>query len=164
MDKFMKFLTVLLWSCTFLVLFAILYLSFQDGEAAKMLDNKYIIRFASIYYGRDDFNILEMADIIYRFRQYGRILIFGLLALLGTSTMHVTFYRWPWIVRSVLAVIGLLAVAVFTEKFKMYLPTRHFSQDEMMYSIYGVTAGFIIITVITFIFSIIRQIVSIITE
>lgn len=160
MNRLMKTLAVLLWTCTLLVLALIMYLSFQDGDAAKMLDNKYIIRFACHYYGRDDFNIFEMADIIYRFRQYGRILIFALLAFLGTATTHVTFYKCPWLVRSILAVMGLMAVAIFTEKYKMYLPTRHFSQKEMLYSIYGVSAGFMIITIMTFVYSVVKKIVS----
>ncbi len=164
MNRLMKSLAVILWTSTIAVFMLILYLSFQDGEAAKMLDNKYIIRFAAIYYGRDDFNIFEMADIIYRFRQYGRILIFAILAFLGTATTHVTFYKLPWFVRSVIAVLGLIAVAVFTERFKMYLPTRHFSETEMLYSIYGVVAGFMVITIMTFVYSIVKQILSLIFD
>lgn len=164
MNRFMRFLTVLLWTSTILVLGAICYLSFMDGESAKMLDKKIIIRFAAWYYDRDDFTLLEMADIIYRFRQYGRIAIFALLALLGTATIHVTFYRWPWLVRSLLAVAGLIGVAVFTERYKMHLPTRHFSQEEMMYSIYGVAMGFMFITVVTFVFSLIKSIFGLIFD
>lgn len=160
----MNTITVLLWTMFTGVLLLILYLSFQDGESAKMLDEKVIIRIAALYYDRDDFTLLEMADIIYRFRQYGRILIFGLLGLLGTTTVHVTFHRLPWIFRSVMAVAGLVAIAVFTERYKMYLPTRHFSAEEMMYSIYGVGAGFFIITVITLVFSIVKRTLELIFE
>ncbi len=142
-----------MWLSTVFTLGLILLLSFQDGETAKNVDNILIKNFAQWYYNRDDFNILEMMNITYRFRQYGRIVIFMLLGFLGTATIHSSFYKVPWILRTFMAGIILIGVAIFTERYKIYLPTRHFSETEMYYSIFGALFGFIIVSFITFIFS-----------
>jgi len=154
----MKVLAVFLWLSTITLLIIIMYLSFMNGDDSKVYDNRYIMKFAAWYYKRDDFNIYETAEISYRFRQYIRILLFAVLSFLGTATTHVTFYKCPWIVRSILAVCALIAVAIFTEKFKVYLPTRHFSRKEMYYSIFGVGIGFFTITVFTFIYSVLKTV------
>ena len=162
MNRFMRGLSAVLWIMLSFVLAVILYLSFQDGESAKDIDNIVIRSLAEWYYNRDDFNILEMMDITYRFRQFGRIVLFMGLGLLGTSAVHTSFYKIPWIFRTIIAGLCLMAIAIFTERYKIYLPTRHFSETEMMYSIYGVLTGFFIISVVSLVLSIIGRIFELI--
>lgn len=157
MKKFMFVLSFILWTATIIVLCAILFLSFQDGEAAKNVDNVLIKRFAEWYYNRNDFNVFEIIDINYRFRQYGRIIIFMILGFLGTATIHSSFYKTPWLLRTFVAGILLISVAIFTEKYKIYLPTRHFSKIEMMYSIYGAFLSFVFVSFITFVFTVVGE-------
>lgn len=164
MSRFMKGLTIFLWIVTALIFLVILYLSFQNQEAAKQIDNVFIRRFAEWYYNRDDFNVFEMLDITYRFRQYGRIVLFMILGFMCTTTIHVTFYRSPWILRTLIAGLGLLVVAIFTERYKVYLPTRHFSEVEMMYSLFGAGMGFATVSAMTLVFSLVKSIGRLIIE
>lgn len=153
----MTFLGVLLWICFLGCLATIIYLSVQDGEAAKAVGKDYIRKLAENYYGRDNFTPEEMVDITYRFRQYGRIVIFAILGFLGTATFHLTFHNWWWIVRAVISAGFLILVAVFTERYKIYLPTRHYSEKEMLYSIFGVMAGFIFVSLVTLFYSLCKS-------
>lgn len=152
----MKAWTVLLWLSFLSCLCAIFYLSFQNGEEAKELGTSIMLKTASIYYNRDKFTDGEVVDIIYRFRQYGRMVAFTVLGVLGTATIHTTFYKWLWIIRAVVSTAMLLFIAVFTEKYKMFLPTRHYSEEEMMYSIYAVLLGFAFVSVVTLVYSLIK--------
>ena len=154
----MIFLGVLLWISFLGCLAVIIYLSVQDGEAAKALGKDYIRKGAEYYYGRNNFTADEMVDITYRFRQYGRILIFTVLGFLGTATFHLTFHRWWWIVRAIISAGFLILVAVFTERYKIYLPTRHYSETEMIYSIMGAMAGFLLVSFITLLYSLIKKV------
>lgn len=157
----MKIWTAFLWVSFISCLLAILYLSFQSGEAAKELGTGMMKKTASIYYKRNNFSEDELVDIIYRFRQYGRVIAFTVLGILGTATIHTTFYKWLWIVRAVISTAMLLFIAVFTERFKIYLPTRHYSEAEMMYSIYAVLFGFAFVSIITLAYSFTKFLVRI---
>ena len=57
----------------------------------------------------------------------------------------------------VLAAGILLMIAWITEKCKIYLPTRHYSQDEMMISIAAAMLGFSIVSLITLIHNLIHH-------
>ena len=71
----------------------------------------------------------------------------------GTATFHLTFHRLWWIVRAGISVVFLVLVAVFTERYKIYLPTRHYSSVEMLYSIMGAMAGFLFVSLVTLFYS-----------
>lgn len=164
MKKLINSLAVILWIMLIGLLIVIFVLSFMDGDSAKNIDNMLIRRLAVWYYNRDDFNIFEIADINYRFRQYGRIALFLALGVIGTLTIHCTFYWWPWVFRGIISGGMLMAVAVLTEKYKEFLPTRHFSKEEMMMSITGAAVGFIGVSVMTLVFSIIKRIIDLIMD
>ncbi len=152
------FFTVLLWILFLGVLGMIVYLSFQNGEDAKALGKDYIQVLAERYYETEDIPAEVMTEFTYKLRQLGRIGIFFALGILGTSCIHASFYRINWILRTIISLVMLLAVAVFTEKYKVYLPTRHFSEDEMILSIAGAVFGFVIISIITLVMSIVKLI------
>ena len=151
--------TIFMWVLFLLCLGAILYLSFEDGTKAKDISEKIVGKGAAYYYDRDDLSADELTAIIYKVRQYGRIIIFFVLAILGTITIHLTFHRWFWIFRAIISVAMLMGIAVFTERYKLYLPTRHYSEQEMIYSIFGVLAGFALVSFVTLVFSLTRSIV-----
>lgn len=162
MSKTMRVFTILLWIAFLTCLAAVFYLSFQDGEAAKALGKDYIYLLAQKYYGVKDIPDEVMTIFTYKVRQIGRIGMFTLLALLGTSVVHATFHSWLWLVRSIIAGSFLLAVAIFTERYKLYLPTRHFSEKEMLYSIAGAMLGFGIVSIMTGVFGLVKWVTSLI--
>lgn len=149
MSKELKILAAFLWVAFIGCLVVILILSFQDGGDAKELGKGTIYSFAQHYYGVEDVPEDVLIIFTYKFRQIGRILIFCLLAILGTCTIHLTFHNWLWVVRATISGSILMFIAVFTEEYKNFLPTRHFSKEEMLYSIGGVLIGFIYISTIT---------------
>lgn len=138
---------------------AIVFLSLQDGNEAKEM-MRLLMEAMSEYVDRD--MIAKLGDaqrIEYLLRQTGRAGAFFLLGILGTTAVHLTFRRCNWIVRTILATGGLTAIAYLTEKVKEYLPTRHFSEKEMLISIAFVIMGFLAVSVVTFIVWIVRGIV-----
>ena len=158
MSKGLKVFAVFLWICFLGCLGAILYLSFQNGEEAKALGSDIILKAAQRRYNMTEVPEEVLLSFTYKVRQMGRLLIFALLGVLGTSTIHVTFHKLHWLVRALISVVMLVGIAIFTEKFKIYLPTRHFSGEEMGISIVGAMLGFVFVSVVTFVFSIIRWI------
>ena len=154
----MAVLAVFLWMSYLAVLILILFLSFEDGESAKNFGKKTIRYLAEEHYDTDDIPEEVMLTFTYKVRQLGRIVLFMALGVLGTMTIHVTFHRLPWIVRAIISITMLLAVAIFTERYKVYLPTRHFSSTEMKYSIAGALSGFAFVSAVTFVFSFVRWI------
>lgn len=162
MSKTMRFFTILLWIAFLSCLYLVFYLSFQEGEAAKEVGKDYIYVLAQKYYGVDNIPDEVMLTFTYKIRQIGRIGIFTLLALLGTSVVHATFHNWLWIIRSIMAGSFLLGVAVFTERYKIYLPTRHFSEKEMLYSIAGAMLGFGIVSIMTGVFGLVKWLASLV--
>ena len=151
-------LLFLLWS-TFLALTAVIvFLSLQDGNEAKDM-MKTLMEYADAYVDKDTVSQIGDANRIeYLLRQFGRAGAFFLLGILGTSAVHLTFRRCNWLVRTILATGGLTAIAYLTEKVKEYLPTRHFSQKEMLISIAAVILGFLTVSFLTFLGWIIKGI------
>ena len=143
---------IISWILFLGVLGAIIYLSLQNGEAAKATGKSYIYSLAQWYYGVEDVPEIVMVSFTYKFRQIGRIGIFFGLGILGTNVVFVTFPKLLWILRSMISAAMLLGVAVFTERIKIYLPSRHFSEQEMMYSIFGAMLGFVFIAVVYFVY------------
>ena len=140
----------LLWSGFLVLTGMIVFLSLQDGVEAKEM-MKQLMNIMSGYLDRD--MVMGFGDaqrLEYLLRQGGRVGAFFILGLLGTSAVHLTFRKCNWLVKTALSVGGLTAIAYFTEKVKEYLPTRHFSEKEMLISIIFVIAGFLTVSMITF--------------
>lgn len=149
---------VISWILFLGILGLILYLSFQNGNDAKALGADIIREAACKYYHLDSIPEPDLLEFTRKVRQLGRCVIFVLMGILGTNVVHVTLHRINWCIRTVIAAVILIAIAVFTEKFKVYLPTRHFSESEMMISIYGTLLGFGVVSLISGIYSLIHLI------
>lgn len=154
----------IIWAVIFWMVFlasvaAIAYLSFQNGTSSAELGSDVIEKLATEYYEKDTVSTTELYKFTYYFRQMGRTIAFFLIGILGTATIHLSSERLPWIVKSVLAAGVLLLIAWITEKWKIYLPTRHYSQDEMMISIAAAMLGFSIVSLIILIHNLIHHIV-----
>lgn len=148
-----------LWTAFLALTAAIVFLSLQDGSEAKEM-MKRLMEYLSDYVDRDRIAALgDSQRIEYLLRQAGRAGAFFLLGILGTAAVHLTFRRYNWIVRTILATGGLTGIAYLTEKVKVYLPTRHFSEKEMLISIAFVIMGFLVVSFFTFILWMIKGIV-----
>lgn len=151
-----SFLVVFLWMSFFVLTVAILYLSLQDGIEAKAQMYK-IIEYISRYVDVDvSMQGEEVNQYIYLLRQGGRFVAFFLLGVLGTVAVHVTFRRVNWLFKTCITAAFPVALAYVTEKVKVYLPTRHYSRDEMLISIAAAILGFMLVSAITFIVWIIK--------
>lgn len=149
---------VISWILFLGILGLILFLSFQDGEDAKSLGADVIRKAAHRYFHTDSLSPRDLQEFTYKVRQLGRCLMFIVMGILGTNVVHVTLHKINWCVRTIIAAVILIAIAIFTERFKVYLPTRHFSEEEMMVSIYGSMLGFGVVSLISGIYSFIHLI------
>lgn len=149
--------TVLFWMIFLVSVATIVYLSFQNGTSSAELGSDVIEKLAAEYYEKDTVSTTELYKFTYYFRQMGRTIAFFIIGILGTATIHLSCERLPWIVKSVLAAGILLVIAWVTEKCKIYLPTRHYSQDEMMISMAASMLGFSIVSLITLIYNLIQH-------
>ena len=149
--------TVLFWMIFLVSVATIVYLSFQNGTSSAELGSDVIEKLAAEYYEKDTVSTTELYKFTYYFRQMGRTIAFFIIGILGTATIHLSSERLPWIVKSVLAAGILLVIAWVTEKCKIYLPTRHYSQDEMMISMAASMLGFSIVSLITLIYNLIQH-------
>ena len=148
---------VLLWMAFLAAVVTIAYLSFQNGISSAELGSDVIEKLAAEYYEKDTVSTMELYKFTYYFRQMGRTIAFFIIGILGTATIHLSSERLPWIVKSILAAGILLIIAWITEKCKIYLPTRHYSRDEMMISIAAAMLGFSIVSLITLIHNLIHH-------
>ena len=148
---------VLFWMVFLASVAAIAYLSFQNGTNSAELGSDVIEKLAAEYYEKDTVSTTELYKFTYYFRQMGRTIAFFIIGILGTATIHLSSERLPWIVKSVLSAGILLVIAWVTEKCKIYLPTRHYSQDEMMISMAASMLGFSIVSLITLIYNLIHH-------
>ena len=149
--------TVLFWMIFLVSVATIVYLSFQNGTSSAELGSDVIEKLAAEYYEKDTVSTTELYKFTYYFRQMGRTIAFFIIGILGTATIHLSSERLPWIVKSILAAGILLVIAWVTEKCKIYLPTRHYSQDEMMISMAASMLGFSIVSLITLIYNLIQH-------
>lgn len=136
----------------------IAYLSFQSGEDAKSVGKTLIDYAADKRYQGNAVSEEDMLTLTYAIRQFGRAAIFFVLGVLGTVTIHVSFQKWNWFVKTVVIGLILVAFACLTEKLKIYIPSRHYSYEEMMCSVIAVSAGFILVSVISLLFYALRRI------
>lgn len=145
-------LAFLLWSCFLTAVAVVVYLSFQNGEQSKALGERFISYLARQRYSEREATTQELLELTYEVRQLGRVFAFFIIGILGTAAIHVSFRRCNWLVKTGITAIVLVAIAYFTERLKIYIPTRHYSYEEMMLSIISVVMGFILVSVITLTF------------
>lgn len=127
----------------------IAYLSFQNGEEAKKLGEQLILYLAQKIKHKQNVSAAELSALTYDIRQGGRALAFLFLGIIGTAAVHLSCPKLNWVVKTIFTAGMLLAIAFFTEKLKIYIPTRHYSYEEMMISITAVIVGFLAVSLIT---------------
>ena len=149
-------LIVFLWICFIAAVGIVTYLSFQNGEDAKAFGKQFIQYMAEKVYRKEQVSDAELLSLTYVIRQSGRILAFFVIGILGTVTIHLSFPGWNWGIKTGFAAILLAIIACLTERLKIYIPSRHYSYEEMMYSILAVGAGFVLVTVFTLLFHIMK--------
>lgn len=138
-----------LWLCFIAVVGIVFYLSFQDGEEAKAFGKRFIQYVAEEKIKGDTIGQEELQSLTYVIRQTGRVAIFFLMGILGTVSIHVSFRKWNWLIKTGIAAGILTMIAYLTEKLKIYIPSRHYSYEEMIYSIAAAGVGVILVSAIS---------------
>lgn len=139
----------LLWVVFLVMVAGVVYLSFQDGREAKTLGKQFIEYIARFKYPEREATAQEFDTLTYEVRQAGRVCAFFLIGILGTTAVHMTCKKSSWIIKTIITAVVLVAIAYLTEKLKIYIPTRHYSYEEMMLSIAAVGVGFLLVSVVT---------------
>lgn len=150
-------LIIFFWICFLSVVGMVAYLSFQNGEDAKAFGKQFIQYGAEKVYQADEISEADLLRVTYLIRQSGRILAFFVIGVLGTVTIHLSFPRWNWGIKTGFAAILLAVIACLTERLKIYIPSRHYSYEEMVYSLLAVGAGFLLVTIFTLLFHIMKS-------
>ena len=125
------------------------YLSFQNGEDAKILGKQLVHKLTETSYLQKGNTEEEMLTLTYLVRQFGRFFAFLGIGVVGTFTIHVSFPKCNWLLKTIIALGIITAIAYFTEKLKMYIPSRHYSYEEMLISIAATTLGFCLVSMLT---------------
>ncbi len=137
---------VLLWMILLIMAGAVVYLSVQDGMQAKELGMDVIRYLSDKRHPGVSSTEEELTQTAYVVRQLGRIGIFFLIGVCGTLAVHLSCKKGGWFVKTGITAAVLLAFACLTEKVKNYIPSRHYSYEEMMMSVAAVSLGFLIVT------------------
>ena len=139
----------ILWIFFAVTAAGIAYLSFQNGEEAKKLGEQFILYLAQNINHKQDVSTAELSALTYDIRQGGRALAFLILGIVGTAAVHLSCPKWNWAVKTIFTSGLLLTIAFLTEKLKVYIPSRHYSYEEMMISVTAVIVGFLAVSLIT---------------
>lgn len=143
-----KALAVFLWIIFIGLVIGIAYLSFQSGEDTKALGQKLILKLVEIEYPGQRITNNKIETVTYAVRQTGRAVAFLLVGVLGTLAIYLSWPRCNGFVKGGITAGLLLAIAFFTEKLKVYIPTRHYSQNQMIISMIAVTVGSLVVVFI----------------
>lgn len=164
MKKKKKWPIVLAWWIIFISLVALVaYLSFQNGEDAKELGKQTILQFAESK-STEGFITQEYLDrLTYRIRQSGRVIAFIMIGIVGTITIHVSFLKSSWLTQTTVTAVILVGIACLTEWLKKYIPSRHYSYEEMLVSIFSVIIGFAVVSVVTLVFKAVKGFFRLVT-
>lgn len=146
----------ILWIFFAMTAAGIAYLSFQNGEEAKKLGEQFILYLAQNIKHNQNVSAAELSAFTYDIRQGGRALAFLFLGIIGTAAVHLSCPKWNWVAKTVFTAGILLAIAFLTEKLKVYIPSRHYSYEEMLISITAVIAGFLAVSLITLTVSVLK--------
>ena len=131
---------LILWGMFILMVAAVMYISFQNGEESKAAGKQLLATFTGIKDSEKLYGQGQRDELMYLLRQSGRVLAFLAIGMVGTLTIHVTFLK------TVIAAAILLPIACFTERMKIYIPSRHYSYEEMLISIAAAMAGLLIVS------------------
>lgn len=156
-------LIALLWVCFLAAIGIVAYLSFQNVEKYQKIGKQFIQYIAEQKYADRPATEEEIRILTYEVRQTGRVAAFFLLGIMGTITIYLSFKKCNWILKTGIAAVILIAVACLTEKLKVYFPGRHYSYDEMILSITAVCMGFLLVSVISLCFRILKSFFRVIT-
>lgn len=137
-----------LWIFFAAIAAGIVYLSFQNGEEAKKLGEQFILHLARNINHKQNVSAAELSALTYDIRQGGRALAFLILGMVGTAAVHLSCPKWNWAVKTIFTAVVLLAIAFLTEKLKIYIPSRHYSYEEMLISVTAVIVGFLAVSLI----------------
>lgn len=140
---------IMLWLVFIFLVGTVAYLSFQNGEDAKRLGQGIITKMAEMQNPQQAMTEKDMDAFVYAVRQNGRAIAFLLIGIVGTITIHVSCGKCNWLVKTCITAFILVAIAYLTEKLKIYIPTRHYSYEEMLISITAVITGFIVASAVT---------------
>lgn len=143
---------VLLWVIFILMTGGIVYLSFQNGEESKAMGKAFLQRFFGAVQRQEAVLQLQeegTSSLNYLMRQGGRVFAFLMIGIVGAITIHVTFAGCNWLFKTTVTLAILTAIACFTEKMKIYIPSRHYSYEEMMLSVAAAAAGFLTVSLLT---------------
>ena len=144
-----RLIVPVLWISFIVMVAGITYLSVQSGEDAKKLGSQFISSLAQNINDSQNVGEEEVNSLTYFIRQSGRAIAFLLLGIVGTVAVHVSCTKWNWGIKTFVTAFVLLAIAFFNEKVKIYIPSRHYSYEEMMISMVAVVIGFLAVSVIT---------------
>lgn len=141
-----------LWLIFIIMVAGIVFFSFQNGEDAKEGADKMVKSLAAYLYPERNLSPVQMITFTYQLRQGARAIGFLLIGIVGTVVIHMSCPKCNWLIKTGITAMILFAIAYFTEKFKVYIPKRHYSYDEMLISIVSVAIGFAVVSVITLAF------------
>lgn len=137
-----------LWIFFAAIAAGIVFLSFQNGEEAKKLGEQFILHLARNINHKQNVSAAELSALTYDIRQGGRALAFLILGMVGTAAVYLSCPKWHWTVKTIFTAVVLLAIAFLTEKLKVYIPSRHYSYEEMLISVTAVIVGFLAVSLI----------------
>lgn len=157
MEKGKKWPIILAWWIIFISLVTVVvYLSFQNGEDAKELGKQTILQIAESQ-NAGGLVTQEYLDMLtYKIRQSGRVIAFIMIGIVGTITIHISFIKRSWLTQTTITAVILVGIACLTEWLKKYIPSRHYSYEEMLVSISAVIVGFAAVSVATLVFKAVR--------
>ena len=137
---------LILWGMFSFMVAAGMYISFQNGEESKAAGKQLLATFTGIKDSEKLYGQGQRDELMYLLRQSGRVLAFLAIGMVGTLTIHVTCVKCGWFLKTVIAAAVLLPIACFTERMKIYIPSRHYSYEEMLISIAAAMAGLLIVS------------------
>lgn len=147
----------LFWAAFLGIMVVIVYTSFQNGEEYAGFGKHVIEKMASEYYGKEKLSYHEVDRFTYYARQILRMIAFFLLGITGTATIHITFRRAPWLMKTVISGCLFAIFAWITEKGKIYFPTRHYSYNQMMLSEISAILGVFLVSIMALLVSFIQD-------
>lgn len=156
-------LVLALWIIFIALVAAVAYLSFQNGESAKALGKGMITQLAQTQHSGGTVTQEDLDSLTYVIRQSGRVIAFLAIGIVGTITIHVSFRKSNWLIRTGITAVILVGIAYLTEKLKVLIPSRHYSYEEMLISISAVIVGFAIVSILTLVFKAIKGFFKLVT-
>ena len=139
----------LLWVVFLTVVTGIAIVSFQSGEETKQIGADWIYRLAQEKNPGGKITEDELSEVTYIVRQIAREIAFFVIGILGTITIHATCKKRSWFIKTEISALVLALIAYFTEAIKKFIPTRHYSEEELMLSMGAAAAGFLIISILS---------------